>query len=240
MISPEAAKSLPLVGRLRDWDRLQSIGAFTEYQFEWPERLCVDAVLDAERLGATVRNYTAATKLTRRNEAWEIELSDVDTGGTATIETKLVLNMAGIWIDKVNGASGAPRPRKVLGTKGIHIMLQLPPECADNGIVTFNRKNEPLYCIPWRGMHYFGPTETVYEGNLDDIRAEDEEIDGLLAESNHLLPGLKLERTDILFTWAGVRPLSYDPALPMGKRSRDVHDLAGSGMPDVYAMTAGR
>ena len=239
MISPKAAKSLPLAGGLRDWDRLQSIAAFTEYQFEWPERLCVDAVLDAERLGATIRNYTAATKMMRRNEAWEIELTDVDAGRTATIETKLVLNMAGIWIDKVNGASGAPRPRKILGTKGIHIMVQLPPECADNGIVTFNRENEPLYCIPWRGMHYFGPTETVYEGNLDDIRAEDEEIDGLLAEGNHLLPGLKLKRSDILFTWAGVRPLSYDPALPMGKRSRDVHDLAASGMPGVFAMTAG-
>lgn len=239
MISPKAAKSIPLVGGLRDWARLQSIGAFTEYQFEWPERLCVDAVLDAERLGATVRNYTAATKMTRRNEAWEIELLDVHAGGTATIETKLVLNMAGIWIDKVNAASGATRPRKILGTKGIHLMVQLPPECADNGIVTFNRKSEPLYCIPWRGMHYFGPTETVYEGDLDEIRAEDDEIDGLLAEGNHLLPDLKLKRSDILFTWAGVRPLSYDPVMPMGKRSRDVHDLATSRMPGVYAMTAG-
>jgi glycerol-3-phosphate dehydrogenase len=239
MISPKAAKAIPLVGGLRDWDRLQAVGAFAEYQFEWPERLCVDAVLDAERLGASVRNYTAATRMTRRGDAWEIELADVHTGGTATIEAKLIMNMAGIWIDHVNGSSGTPRPRKILGTKGIHIMVQLPPECADNGIVTFNRKNEPLYCIPWRGMHYFGPTETVYQGNLDEIRAEDDEIDGLLAEGNHLLPGLNLKRSDILFNWAGVRPLSYDPALPMGKRSRDLHDLASTGMPGVYAMTAG-
>ena len=239
VLSPQAARSLPLVGALRDWDRLRAIGAFREYQFEWPERLCIDAVLDAERLGAIVRNYTAATRMIRRNDGWEIELTDAPTGRTATIEAKLVLNMAGIWIDEVNRTSGAPRPRKILGTKGIHIMVRLPPDCADNGIVTFNRRNEPLYCIPWRGMHYFGPTETVYEGNLDEIRASTDEIDDLLAEGNHLLPGLRLKRSDILFTWAGVRPLSYDPALPNGKRSRDVHDLAGVGMPDVYAMTAG-
>lgn len=239
IIKPQAAKSIPLVQGLRDWDKLQAIGAFTEYQFEWPERLCVDAVLDAERMGATVRNYTAATRMTRRGSKWQIELSDVLAGGSATVEADLVFNMAGIWIDKVNAASGAERPRKILGTKGIHLMFQLPPECADNGIVTFNRKNEPLYCIPWRGMHYFGPTETVYEGNLDDIRAGDDEIDSLLAEGNHLLPGLKLKRSDILFTWAGVRPLSYDPALPMGKRSRDLHDLTKDGMPGVFAMTAG-
>ena len=239
LLSPKAAKSIPLVNGLRNWDRLQAVGAFTEYQFEWPERLCVDAVLDAERLGAAVRNYTAATRLTRHNEAWEIELTDVHTGSTATIQAKIVLNMAGIWIDKVNSRSGTQRPRKILGTKGIHIMVQLPPECAGNGIVTFNRNNEPLYCIPWRGMHYFGPTETVYAGNLDEICAEGDEIDGLLAEGNHLLPGLQIKRSDILFTWAGVRPLSYDPALPMGKRSRDVHDLSDVGMPGVFAMTAG-
>jgi glycerol-3-phosphate dehydrogenase len=239
MIAPRRARSIPLVGGLRDFDRLDAIAAFCEHQFEWPERLCLDAVLDAERLGAVVRNYTAAGRLTRKTDGWAIELADVPAGGTATVEATIVLNMAGIWIDKVNCTSGAATPRKILGTKGIHIMVQLPPECADNGIVTFNRRQEPLYCIPWRGMHYFGPTETVYEGNLDDIRAEPDEIEGLLAEGNHLLPGLNLKRSDILFTWAGVRPLTYDPALPEGKRSRDVHDLSADGLPDVYAMTAG-
>jgi glycerol-3-phosphate dehydrogenase len=239
MISPREAKTIPLVGGLRDFDRLQAIGKFTEYQFEWPERLCVDAVLDAERMGAKVRNYTVATRMTRRGDVWEVAIDDVHGSGGATITATLIFNMAGIWIDKVNRSSGEDRPRKILGTKGIHIMVRLPPDCADNGIVTFNRRREPLYCIPWRGMHYFGPTETVYEGDLDRIRAEDDEIEDLLSEGNHLLPGLGLKRSDILFTWAGVRPLSYDPDLPMGKRSRDVHDLAASGMPGVYAMTAG-
>jgi glycerol-3-phosphate dehydrogenase len=239
VIAPDQARSIPLVGALRDWDRLQGIGAFREYQFEWPERLCIDAALDAERLGAEIRNYTEASRMSARADGWDVELRDVASGGTARVSCKLLLNMAGIWIDRVNNSSGSERPRKVLGTKGIHFMVQLPPDCADIGIVTFNRRNEPLYCIPWRGMHYFGPTETVYEGDLDDIRAEDDEIEDLLTEANHLLPSLKLKRADILFTWAGVRPLSYDPALPMGKRSRDVHDLAAIGMPNALAMTAG-
>ncbi len=239
MLSPKLAKEIPLVSGLRDWSRLEAVAAFTEYRFDWPERFCVDAALDAERLGAVVRNYTAATRLIRRNNVWEVELSDVPSGATVTVQTKLVLNMAGIWIDKVNSSSGMPQRRKVVGTKGIHIMVQLPPECADYGIATLNQQNEPLYCVPWRGLHYFGPTETLYEGDLDDIRAEDEEIDGLLNEGNHLLPGLGLKRSDILFSWAGVRPLTYDPAFPKGKRSREIHDLSDAGMPDVYAMTAG-
>ena len=238
MLSPAAAKKVPLVAGLRDWDRLQSVGVFTEYQLEWAERLCVDAVLDAERLGATVRNYTAATGLTRAGDGWSVKLLDAPTGATATVQSRLVLNMAGIWIDKVNGSSGKSVPRKIFGTKGAHIVVQLPPECAKNAIVSFDSHNEPFYCIPWRGLHYFGPTETVYEGDPDTIRAEEQEIEGLILQANHLLPGLGLKRSDVLSTWAGVRPLTYDPAYPKGKRSRDIHDLADAQLPGVYAMTA--
>jgi glycerol-3-phosphate dehydrogenase len=163
---------------------------------------------------------------------------------TATVRARLVLNTAGIWIDRVNAAARARAGRRILGTKGVHIMVQLHPDCtpADGtqiGIATLNRHNEGLYCVPWRGMHYFGPTETVYEGDIDAIRPEEEEIEFLRAEANHLLPGLDLKRSDVLFAWAGVRPLTYDPALPKGKRSREVHDLAAEGMPGGFALTGG-
>src|SRR5262249_52393907 len=154
---------------------------------------------------------------------WTIELADAldgASGATATVRARLVLNMAGIWIDRVAERAGiGAGGRKVLGTKGVHIMVQLPPECAGTGIASLNRLNEGLYCVPWRGMHYFGPTETVYEGDVDAIRPEEDEIAFLIDEANHLLPGLGLRRRDVLFAWAGVRPLTWDPAQPNGKRS---------------------
>jgi glycerol-3-phosphate dehydrogenase len=33
--------------------------------------------------------------------------------------------------------------------------------------------------------------------------------------------------------------LTYDNALPGGRRSREIHDLSSDGLPDVFAMTAG-
>ncbi|MBL8672154.1 MAG: FAD-dependent oxidoreductase [Alphaproteobacteria bacterium] len=230
----------PLVQWLRAPETLRSVAMFREYQFEWPERICMDAVLDAERLGASVRNYTSAAKLDKRSDGWGVALKDTLDGTGAAVTAKVVLNMAGIWIDQVNASAGVPGvKRKILGTKGVHIMIRLPPECQDYGIATLNRVREPFYCVPWRGMHYIGPTETVYEGNVDDIRPEDADIDFIVSEANHLLPALNLKRSDILFTWAGVRPLGADPAYPKGKRSREVHDLAAEGMPNVLAMTAG-
>jgi glycerol-3-phosphate dehydrogenase len=196
--------------------------------------------LDAERLGAVARNYTAVTAIKRAGEAWQLTLADqLQPGALASVRATIVLNMAGIWIDRVNACAGASARKYVTGTKGAHIMVRLPPECADYGIATINRVNEPFYCFPWRGLHFFGPTETLYEGDPDDIRASDEEIDWLIEETNHMLPALGLRREHVVFTWAGVRPLGADPGFPKGIRSREVHDLASQGMPGVYAMTAG-
>jgi glycerol-3-phosphate dehydrogenase len=36
-----------------------------------------------------------------------------------------------------------------------------------------------------------------------------------------------------------VRPLTFDPDQPMGRRTREIHDLTAIGMPRVLAMTAG-
>jgi len=241
-ITPAQAKTTPLVQGLRDFDRLESAVTFTEYQFEWPDRICMDTVLDAARMGTSIRNYTAAQRLDRLADGrWQIQLRDQLNQEDARVTAAVVLNTAGIWIDRVAALSGqgnTPR-RRVLGTKGAHIMVQLPPECRDLGIVTLNREDEPFYCIPWRGMHYFGPTETVYEGDPDDIHPLEEEVAGLLDEANYLLPNLGLRRKDVLFSWAGVRPLTWDPDLPKGNRSREIYDYAADGMPNVLAMTAG-
>ncbi len=232
--------TVPLARWLRDRDQLRSLAVFDEYRFEWPERICMDAVLDAERLGATVRNYTAVTALDRAGDGWRLTLADsVEPGRTAAVQAKIVLNMAGIWIDRVNATTGARARKYITGTKGAHIMVRLPPECRDYGLVTINRLNEPFYCFPWRGMHFFGPTETVYEGDPDDVSTTDEEIDWLIEETNYMLPALNLKREHVLFTWAGVRPLGADPDFPKGVRSRAVHDLAADGLPGIYAMSAG-
>lgn len=240
-LSANQARQTPLLQNLRNLENLRGVAAFDEYQFEWPDRICVDTILDAQHLGAIARNYTAASSFEQASDGkWKISLTDEITGEQATVSASVVLNTAGIWIDKVsNTAKGKSPGRRILGTKGTHIMVQLPPECSDYGIATLNRADEPFYCIPWRGMHYFGPTETVYEGDPDDVRPLEDEVEWLIEEANYMLPSLNIKRSDVLFTWSGVRPLTYDPNVPKGKRSREIHDYASDGMPNFLAMTAG-
>jgi glycerol-3-phosphate dehydrogenase len=239
-LSPAEARGMPLIGGLRDPEKLLGVAAFREYQFQWPERVTVDAVSRAEGNGAVARNYTSARLLNHDAAGWRIELTDLlSQTPPVTVRAKVNLLMAGTWIDDVarGGASGAKR--RVFGTKGCHIVVRLPENCRGLGIATFNSKGEPLYCIPWKELHYFGPTESEYTGDLDRIHVSDAEQAYLIREANILLPGLGLKPSDVLMTWAGVRPLTYDPAVPFGNRARVVHDLAPDGLPDTVAMTAG-
>ena len=240
-LAPQAAADRPLIRWLRDFDRLSSVAVFREYQLDWPERICMDAVLEAERLGAVARNYTLARLISRDpGEGWSIGLQDMLTSEPeARVRAKLVLNMAGIWIDDVTRSANPNAGRKVLGTKGCHIVVKLPDECRGYGIATLNSKQEPFYCVPWHDLHYFGPTETLYDGDCDRIHVTESEIEWILREANRLLPTLRLTRADVISTWAGVRPLTYDNAIPAGRRSREIHDLSSDGLPDVFAMTAG-
>ncbi len=240
LLDPATVRRTPLIGGLRDLDSLLGVAKFREYRFEWPERIVMDTILDAERLGAVARNYTAVTGLVHRDGAWRLRLEDqIETGLRAEVTAQTIVNMAGIWIDRVNGLAAQPVGRKITGTKGMHIVVRLPPDCANVGIATLHRGQEPFYCVPWRGLHFFGPTETLYEGDPDGIVPTEAEIEWLLGEANHLLPGLGLTRGAVISAWAGVRPLTYDPAQPRGARARQLRDLTAEGMPDALAMTAG-
>ncbi|MBO6835938.1 MAG: FAD-dependent oxidoreductase [Alphaproteobacteria bacterium] len=239
ILTKDEVRANPLLRHMADIDGLAGVARFREIRFNWPERICLDMILDARHGGADARNHTAVTGMERDGDLWRVALRDGPTGEEGFVTARRVYNAAGIWIDRVNQASRPTAKRYIAGTKGAHIVVKLPPEMAGQGIVSLNSLKEPIYGIPWRGFHYFGPTETHYHGDPDAISVTEDEVSFLLREANALLPGLALKRDDVVFTWAGVRPLGFAPGYPEGKRSREIHDLTSEGLPGVYAMTAG-
>lgn len=227
----------PIGRHLRDQNKLTGMVSFREYLFGAPERLCIDNALDAEAHGAELCLQTRAEIRGKDDEGlWRIALENGQDGTCREVQARSILNMAGTWSDAV----GDFGKRLICGTKGAHIIIRLPDGFADRGIATLHRGGHPFYGLPLgENRFYFGPTETLFEGDARDIQADSEDIEFLLGEARHLLPGLDLKRSDIEQCWAGVRPLTSDPRYPMGARSRTIHDLAPQGFENVLAMTGG-
>jgi glycerol-3-phosphate dehydrogenase len=244
-LSPVEAQNHPFARDIRDAEKLSSVVVFRDYQFDWPERICIDAALDAERLGAVVRNYTTATGIERLPAGgWKLNLADtLSPTIRACVTGNILLNMTGTWIDRLNRAASPSREpkRKIVAVKGVHFLVQLPPEYRGYGIAGMNREGEQIFCLPWAGgdKHYIGPTETIYEGDLDDVRPEEAEISFLLEEITHFIPALKLKRADVQFAWAGVRPITYDPRRAKGRRMpfSVLQDLTDDGLPGAFSIT---
>jgi glycerol-3-phosphate dehydrogenase len=121
-----------------------------------------------------------------------------------------VINAAGPWIDQVLERAPVKSPKLIGGTKGSHLIVAPFPGASANAIYLEARSDgRPIFIIPWNKLYLIGTTDVRFEGDPDEVRCEDWEIDYLLSETNLALPGAHLTRDSILQTYSGVRPLPY-------------------------------
>lgn len=240
------SKDRPALTRLfRNQDQIEDFVSFRDFQFWWPERICLDALMNARQLGAITRNYTRVETIEKLDgDRWELAVQDsLDSDSRARVQARLVLNTAGTWMDELTrraiGATSAAR--RVIAVKGIHILVRLPEDFRGKGVAALNSENEAIFCLPWGDLHYLGPTETVYHGDLDDVRADEDDIHFMVEEANHLFPSLNLERSDVIMAWAGARPITFDENHPKGRRLpfSVLHDLSEDGLPNMLSLTWG-
>lgn len=214
---------------------LASVAAFDEYMYVWPERICVDTALDAERRGATIRTYAKVAGIERRGAGWAVTLDETEpeTSGRAGLTAAAVVNAAGPWVDRVAGGGGGNLPR-IVGRKGVNVMVRLPDAWRGQGLEAFSSKGEPFYVFPWGEHHFLGPTEADVCDDPDDVDVLDAEIDYILNEANLIFPGLGLERSDVRHCWCGVRPMS---TLDGETVSLPVRAIEEPGRPGLVTMT---
>jgi glycerol-3-phosphate dehydrogenase len=116
-------------------------------------------------------------------------------------------------VDQVLARSGFSTAPLVGGTKGSHLILARFPGAPETAVYAEAKSDgRPIFIIPWSGKFLIGTTDTRYNGGLDCVQIDDQEIDYLLAETNRLIPDAQLSRDSILFTYSGVRPLPFTDA----------------------------
>ena len=187
---------------------LTSAAVYCDAQVEFAERLVLENVLDAQAKGAHVLTYARVTRISTENgKASGVEFSA--NGQSKTVRSSFVINAAGPWVDELLKSTGNTN-RLVGGTKGSHIVVGsfegAPPLAL---YVEAQTDRRPFFIIPWNGNYLIGTTDIHFKGDPDQVRCTEEEINYLLAETNHVLPTVELRRSDILFSYSGVRPLPF-------------------------------
>ena len=187
---------------------LTSAAVYCDAQVEFAERLVLENVLDAQAKGAQVLTYAHVTRISTENgKASGVEFSA--NGQSKTVRGSLVINAAGPWVDELLKTTGDTN-RLIGGTKGSHIVVGrlegAPPLALYAEAQTDGR---PFFIIPWNGNYLIGTTDIHFSGDPDRVRCTEEEIKYLLAETNHVLPTVDLRRSDILYSYSGVRPLPF-------------------------------
>ena len=130
--------------------------------------------------------------------------------GRHSASAAIVINAAGPWVDQLLQESDRRAPRLIGGTKGSHLIVAPFPGAPATAIyVEAETDGRPFFVIPWNGQYLIGTTDIRYDGNLDHVQIDHEEIDYLLRETNRLLPDARLTREQILYTYSGVRPLAF-------------------------------
>ncbi|MFB6356984.1 MAG: glycerol-3-phosphate dehydrogenase/oxidase, partial [bacterium] len=204
-------------------------------------RIVIENILDAERRGALVRNYcevTAVDECSTVNE-WEVTIQDRRTGEQLDCRTRKIVNATGPWSDRVAGEWRKETTNYLRPTKGVHLVLpSIRTQSA--GFFPSVHDDRLFFVIPWRGKTLVGTTDTDYKGNPDDLGVSTEDRDYLLKNVNKYLEYKTFSESDILYDFAGLRPL-YSPgngAPDESSVSRD-HEILEE-RDSIYSIVGGK
>lgn len=181
---------------------LTGAGSYFDAQVRLPERLCLENLIDAARHGATLRNYTEVIGLTTEKGP-ELRVRDTITGEEASLRAKVVINATGAWFDRVQERLAGTASHRIRTTKGIH--LTCGPMTRRANVLFSPVDGRLFFVIPLFGKTWIGTTDTDFEGDPGEARAEADDIEYLYRSVEPFFPGVR--SLPLYSTNAGVRAL---------------------------------
>jgi glycerol-3-phosphate dehydrogenase len=175
-----------------------------------PERLCLENVLSARRAGARVVNYAQAEEFRARpGGGWTAHVRDLVGGDVVELHGHVLVNAAGPWVDRVRARAGVEdRGERILRTtKGAHLLL---PRLTERALYLATDDDRMVFVIPWREFSLVGTTDTDYAENPDRVWATRADVHYLLEAARRLVSDSRVTESNVAYTYAGVRPLTFD------------------------------
>jgi glycerol-3-phosphate dehydrogenase len=203
-------------------------------------RLNINLIQTAVERGAVALNYAPAVGLTRGpgGAIDGVIVRDAEGGSEWRAAARVVVNAGGPFCDDVRRLADPGAAPLVAASQGSHVVLDrsflpgasalLVPETPDGRV---------LFAIPWHGHTLVGTTDIEVPTAPLDPRATSEEIDFILETAGRYL-ARRPQRTDVLSTFAGIRPLVKVGSSSTAALSRD-HTVRVDA-PGLVTITGGK
>ena len=227
---------------LSRWIRFSA--TYHDAWISYPERLGIELIRDTEDVAGECVALNYATVAPGGNG--RLGIRDAATGTPVLpVTARTLVNATGAWVDETIGElsrAGAPPTRLVSGTKGSHLVLDNPALLAAlNGHMLLFENEDGRICIafPYLGRVLVGSTD-IRVDRPRRVHCEEDETTYLLASLRSMLPGIEVLRSNIIFTYSGIRPLPQSDAAFTGRISRGYSVRRLDGEPPQFCMIGGK
>jgi glycerol-3-phosphate dehydrogenase len=184
-------------------------------------RLVVLAARDAAERGADLQLHTRVAEVRRIDGVWEATLQAAD-GSRRAVRTRALVNAAGPWVDRVartiEHRDAAHHALRLV--KGSHIVV--PRLYAGPQAYTLQTNDQRIvFVIPYEERFtLIGTTDVPVDIDPGTVAASEAEIRYLCTTVSAYLR-TKVAPSDVVWTYAGIRPLIDDGAAEASTVTRD-------------------
>jgi len=223
-------------------DRFRYTATYYDASMHDPERLALDVLRDGAREeSARAANYAPVVAA----DGKAVIIRDAVTGEEFPFTADVVVNTSGPWTDITNGALGAPT-RFMGGTKGSHIVLENPEllEATRGNEIFFEAADGRIVLIyPLKGRVMVGTTDIDADPSTPTV-CTDDEISYFFDLIAQVFPHIAVDRSQIVYTFSGIRPLPRHDDVAPGFVSRDYRiekaRLGGAAGVPVMSLVGGK
>lgn len=173
-------------------------------------RLTLENVISACAHGAVACNHMSVVTFTHDDtgKIESVQLEDQLSGEGLRVKASIVVNATGPWVDRVRSLDEPGCKPLLRPTKGVHLLV--PRQRVGNRCAVAMRgvrDRRVMFVIPWQEQALLGTTDTDFEEIPDAVSCDPADVEYILETVNHYFPSASLRESDVVASYAGVRPL---------------------------------